>query len=428
VNFPFDKPLEPVAGTRDVPAGFADAHPRAYRGRANREPYVQITERRARASEEDLARLAGWIGSARRGAIVAGPAPDPERLGGALVELGAATGFPVLADPLSGGRFRAHGDATVVGAYDLILKTPELRRGLAPDLVIRVGQSPTSAALLRWLEERSGARQVVVDGGSRWKDHLAVVTDYVRADAVDTLARLARRVQPRMPAAWTALWRMLDERAGQVAAAQTEGSFFEGSVLAELARAIPAGGTLFVSSSMPVRDLDAFAAQRQEHVRVIANRGASGIDGVVSTALGVSAAGPPPTVAVVGDLAFLHDAGGLLAAREPDVSVVFVVINNDGGGIFHLLPIREFEPEFTPYFATPHGLDLRHLAELHRLPYTRAQDRADLKSALADALARGGSHLIEVPSDREENRRRRGSAEAAVRAALHDISLEGAHA
>jgi 2-succinyl-5-enolpyruvyl-6-hydroxy-3-cyclohexene-1-carboxylate synthase len=428
LNFPFDKPLEPVAGTRDVPHGFAESHPRAFSGRASGEPFVRITPARSSASEKELGRLAESIRGAERGVVVAGPFPDAERLGAALIELGARAGFPVLADSLSGARFRAHGEAAVIGAYDLILKTPELRRGLAPDLVIRVGQSPTSASLLRWLEESTLARQIVIDGGRRWKDHLAVVTDYVQADAVDTLAGLARLVQPRAPAAWTALWRHLDERARQVAGAHAEGSFFEGAVLAEVAKGVPSGGTLFVSSSMPVRDLDAFAVSRQDRLRVLANRGASGIDGIVSTALGVSAAGPPPTVAVVGDLAFLHDAGGLLAAREPDASVVFVVIQNDGGGIFHMLPIREYEPEFTEYFAAPHGLDVSHLAHLHRLPFTRAQDRVALRTALADALALGGSHVIEVPSDREENRRLRSSAEAAVRSALHDISLEGVEA
>ena len=428
LNFPFDKPLEPVTGTRDVPHGFGESHPRAFSGRASGDPYVRITAARTCASDDDVGQLAEWIGASERGVIVAGPSPDPERLGDALIHVGAATGFPVLADPLSGARFRAHGDATVIGAYDLILKAPELRRALAPDLVIRVGQSPTSAALLRWLEERSHTRQVVIDGGVRWKDHLALVTDYVRGDAADTLERLARRGQPRTSSAWAALWRQVDERTQQVVAAQTEASFFEGSVLAEVVRAVPIGGTLFVSNSMPVRDLDAFAVHRQDRLRVIGNRGASGIDGIVSSALGVSAAGAPPTVAVVGDLALLHDASGLLATREADASVVFVVIHNDGGGIFHMLPIREYEPEFTPFFATPHGLDLSHLADLHRLPFTRAQDRITLRTSLTDAFALGGSHVIEVPSDREENRRLRSSAEAAVRSALHDISLEGAHA
>jgi 2-succinyl-5-enolpyruvyl-6-hydroxy-3-cyclohexene-1-carboxylate synthase len=428
LNFPFDKPLEPVSGTRDVPQGFAEAHPRAVRGRESGDPYVRISPRRPAASDAELDALATWIDKAERGVLVVGPSPEQDRLGAAVVALAAASGLPLLADPLSGARFRAAGGATVVGAYDLMLKTPELRRSLAPDLVIRVGQSPTSAALLRWLEERSLARQVVIDAGHRWKDHLAVATDYVQAEPADALERLADRVRRRAPNGWTSLWALLDERTQQVARGQAEAVFFEGSVLAEVTGSIPAGGTLFVSSSMPVRDLDAFGGRRDARLRVIGNRGASGIDGILSTALGVSAAGARPTVAVVGDLAFLHDANGLLGTREPDASVVFVVIHNDGGGIFHLLPIREHEPEFTQYFATPHGLDLSHLAALHQLPFTRVESREALRTALAEALALGGSHVIEVPSDREENRRLRASAEAAVRAALQEIPLDGVRA
>jgi 2-succinyl-5-enolpyruvyl-6-hydroxy-3-cyclohexene-1-carboxylate synthase len=425
LNFPFDKPLEPVAGTRDVPHGFAEAHPRAFRGRETGDPYVRISPSRPTASDAELDTLATWIDRAERGVLIVGPSPEPDRVGPAALALAGASGLPLLADPLSGARFRAAGGATVVGAYDLMLKTPELRRGLAPDLVLRVGQSPTSAALLRWLEERSVARQVVIDAGHRWKDHLAVATDYLRAEPADALERLADRVQRRGPNAWASLWAQLDERARQIAREQTDATFFEGSVLAEVTGSLPPGGTLFVSSSMPVRDLDAFGGRRDERVRVLGNRGASGIDGILSTALGVSAAGARPTVAVVGDLAFLHDANGLLGTREPDASVVFVVIHNDGGGIFHLLPIREHEPEFTAYFATPHGLDLSHLANLHRLPFTRVESREALRTALADALALGGSHVIEVPSDREENRRLRSTAEAAVRASLQAIPLDG---
>jgi 2-succinyl-5-enolpyruvyl-6-hydroxy-3-cyclohexene-1-carboxylate synthase len=177
---------------------------------------------------------------------------------------------------------------------------------------------------------------------------------------------------------------------------------------------------------MPVRDLDAFGGTREDAMRVFGNRGASGIDGIVSTALGVSVVEGRPVVAVVGDLAFLHDAGGLLATREPGAAVVFVVIHNDGGGIFHLLPIREYEPEFTPLFATPHGLDLSHLAALHGVPFTRVGDRRELREGLARALAAGGSQVIEVPSDREGNRRERAAAEAAVRSALEATVREGA--
>ena len=428
LNFPFDKPLEPVQDATDVPPGFTDAHPRAFTGREGGKPFVRTTRRRPRLEEDELAALARLLDEASRGVIVAGPSPEPERLGEAVLALSAASGLPVLADPLSGARFRAPGRALVIRAYDLALREPALRAALAPDLVLRVGQSPGSATLLSWLEANPGARHVVVDPGHRWMDHLALASDYLRADAADTLARLAEKVRPRPPEGWGSLWRRAEERTVRVASQHTDNYFFEGSVLSHVAAALPQGSTLFVSSSMPVRDLDAFGAALGKPVRVLGNRGASGIDGVVSSALGASTASAGPTVAVLGDVAFLHDLNGLLATREPDARVIFVVINNDGGGIFHLLPIRDFEPEFTPYFVAPHGLELSHGAALYRLPYVRVKDRPAFDSALAQGLAAGGSSVIEVRSDARANRQRREAVQAAVIQALSEIPEGKVHA
>jgi 2-succinyl-5-enolpyruvyl-6-hydroxy-3-cyclohexene-1-carboxylate synthase len=185
-------------------------------------------------------------------------------------------------------------------------------------------------------------------------------------------------------------------------------------------RAAPADGTLLVSSSMPVRDLDAFGAPREAVLRAYGNRGASGIDGVVSTAFGMAAAAGP-TLCVLGDVALFHDQNGLLWGREADAPVIFVLVDNDGGGIFHMLPVREHEPWFTPYFVTPHGLDFTHAAAMHGIPLEDARP-GDLEAALARAVADGRTRIVRVRTEREANRRRHTEvAEAvarSVRAAL----------
>ena len=181
------------------------------------------------------------------------------------------------------------------------------------------------------------------------------------------------------------------------------------------------GAWLFVSNSMPVRDLDSYGPGGGRDVSVVGNRGASGIDGIVSTAAGVSAGAGARVVCVLGDLAFYHDMNGLLATREPDVDVVFVVIHNDGGGLFHTLPIREFEPAFTAHFATPHGLDFRHTAALYDLPYQRCTTAAELDAAISQGVAAGGSRVIEVPTDREENRLHREQAAQRVADAVSRV-------
>jgi 2-succinyl-5-enolpyruvyl-6-hydroxy-3-cyclohexene-1-carboxylate synthase len=422
VNFPFDKPLEPAAPS-DEAAAFASEHPLAAGGRGEARPFVAVAPARRVATQEELGRLRATLAAARRGVVVAGPSAEPDRDGPAATALASAAGFPLLADPLSGARFGPSGGALVVGEYDLILREGDVRARLAPDLVVRTGASPTSAALQRWLEDHNGVTHVVLDGGGRWKDHASVATHYVRADAADALHHLAGEIACDADPSWADAWRRCASVTRGALAADARGEPHEGHVLATVASSLPAGTVLFVSSSMPVRDLDAFGPPREDALRVLGNRGASGIDGIVSTAFGVSAAsgGDRPVVCVLGDVALFHDQNGLLWQREPDARVVFVLVDNDGGGIFHMLPVRDHEPHFTRLFATPHGLDFRHAAALHGISL-RDVDAAGLGAALTDALAAGRTCILRVRGDRDTNaRRHREVAEAvarSVRAAL----------
>ena len=407
INFPFDKPLEPV----DPDPDFVAAHPIAANGRTDGNPFVEISVGRTRLSDHELDRLAPAL-AAKRGVIVAGPVPEPDKVGEASLSLSAATGYPILADPLSGARFGPSGGANVVAAYDLFLRDETICAALKPDLVVRVGATPTSAALQGWLQRHNGVRHIVVDAGGRWKDHGATATDYVRADPGKTLHALAERADNNVDQAWTSLWHAAS-RAARHAIDVDEGALHEGDVLATVAEVLPKGGNLFVSSSMPVRDLDAFGLPRQERIMVFGNRGASGIDGIVSSAFGVAAARPAPTVCVLGDIALFHDQNGLLWSREPDCPVVFVLIDNDGGGIFHMLPIADHEPVFSQFFATPHGLDFQHTAAIHNLGWSDLEIN-DLGTELATALESGRTSILRVTSDRETNKRRHEEIAEAV--------------
>lgn len=447
LNIPFDKPLEPEEPPEPLEPDRAG--PGAPDGAV---ATLRISRRRILPSEEDLAALVARLERALRPVLVAGPLSDPEAAGAAAVRLAARWRLPLLADPLSGARWRDHHEALVLGAYDLFLAEPDVRRALRPDLVLRVGQAPTSRHLGMWLEEHRDVEQVVVDAGSRWKDHGGSAALYVRAEPAATLEALATGARealatggrdalstgapgddaaadsastpdpaPTPDPAWRDLWRRVE--AATHRAVREAGDFgpgHEGAILREVVERTPAGAGLFVSSSMPVRDLDAFGTPGPRPRPVIArgNRGASGIDGIVSTALGVSAATGQRVVAVVGDVAFYHDMNGLLACREDDPDVLFVVIHNDGGGIFHLLPVREHEPAFTPYFATPHGLDFVHAARMYGLPYERIDDPADAGSALVRALETPGSRILEVRTDRRENEERHRAVVDAVGAAV----------
>lgn len=426
LNLPFDKPLEPLTVDGEDPSPLASTYPLAAAGRRGGVPFVRISPRRPSASSDEVRGVVHLLASALRPLLVAGPTGDADRSGPALQALARRTGIPLLADPLSGARYGAPQGTPVVGSYDLFLRDGSIRQDLRPDLVLRTGSTPTSAALAGFLEESVEARQVVVDAGARWKDHLAVVRDYLQVDPVAFLEQvgpvLAAEEEDTPPAPsgrideWARQWKRAELSAVQAVAAELSGGFFEGAVLAETAAALGPDGGLFVASSMPIRDLDAFVPPRREPLRVHANRGASGIDGLVSTALGVRMATAGPMVAVLGDLAFLHDLNGLLAVRNVRPDLVFVVIHNDGGGIFNLLPIREHEPEFTPYFATPHGLDFGKAAALFDIPFREVEGRAGaVGPVVAEELAAGGTRVVVVHSDRELNRHRREAVVATVR-------------
>jgi len=422
LNFPFDKPLEPV----DVD-GVSTSVESGASGRHDGAPWVDIGAGKPALSGERLDDVSALLG-VETGVIVAGPSEGGSvgaSVGAAVLRLAGATGFPVLADPLSGARYGPKNGVHVVAGYDLFLKNPEVRSRLAPAVIVRVGTSPTSAALQSWMAEHDQITHLVVDSSARWKDHGATSTHYLYADPVETLDALSARRAADGEAdgvggEWAALWHEIEA----VTLSAMEGAAgeepHEGDILSMSLRSVQSGGALVVSSSMPIRDLDGFGHPRDEPVSVFANRGASGIDGVVSTAFGVASQREGPTLCVIGDVAFFHDQNGLLWSREDDAPVVFILIDNDGGGIFHRLPISEHEPHFTRFFATPHGVDFEHVARGQGIPFSDV-GIGDMTSAIAGALSEGETAILRVRTNRDTNHRRHLEVEDAVARSVGDL-------
>jgi 2-succinyl-5-enolpyruvyl-6-hydroxy-3-cyclohexene-1-carboxylate synthase len=365
----------------------------------------------------EVAALAEAVRGAPRGVLVAGwgAAPSPA----AIDAFAEASGWPVLADPLSGARRGPH----AVSTYDGLLRAPRFAAAHRPQLAVRLGGGPTSKALAGWLDE--SVPQVLVDPTGGWPDPGRTASLRLVADPSALLAAVAaalrERPRPGPPAGgWLAGWL----EAERLARAAIDGLLdqwpepFEGQVARDLVAALPDGATLVVGSSMPVRDVDAFARPR-DGLRFVANRGLSGIDGFVATALGVAAAGEEPVAALCGDLTLLHDAASLLGAAGRPRGAVLVVCDNDGGGIFSFLPQAALPAElFEPLFGTPHGLDLAALAAAARLPCRQVEKAADLLPALHAALAAGGTQLLLVRGDRATNLARHRAVAEAVAAAV----------
>jgi len=445
LNFPFRKPLDPLppeaspaGGDADVvPEDLVERAPAAVSGRDN-DPYVRWWAGHRDPDPGAVEDVAGAVEATDRGLIVVGPADAPPLDGDGLAALSAATGFPLLADPLSNLRYGPAVElAPVCGGYDTYVDSRVTDEWPDPDLVIGVGASPTSKPLRSYLAG-TGARRVQVDPAGGWREATFTSTDQVVADP----DALARAVLDHLPGSsdredhrhtgWTDRWFDAETAHREALSAARSGDLevtvdgetvvsgadVEGVALATAVEAAPAGATVFVSNSMPVRDLDRFVPPEQRPLTVLGNRGASGIDGITSTAAGATLAGDGPGLLITGDLAWLHDTNGLLALRDVQVDLTCVVLNNDGGGIFHALPIEDVEPPFTEAFRTPHGLTFEGTAETFSLSY-REVAPADLGGAVERAVGNGEATVLEVPLDAEYGHRVR---EAVVERVSEDLS------
>jgi 2-succinyl-5-enolpyruvyl-6-hydroxy-3-cyclohexene-1-carboxylate synthase len=406
LNLAFREPLVPTGAPLVDAPGRADGH-----------PWTSVARPRRAPDEATVARIAASVRDRPRGMIVAGWGSDSPAA--AVDRVAAAAGWPVLADPISGLRRGPH----TVSTYEALLRSPGFAERHRPDLVLRLGAAPTSKPLVRWLGPE--VLQLLVDPDAAWLDPNRGVAERISVDAGPLLDKLADALgpSPDRDRAWTRAWRAAEEAARAALDDLLDGweAPFEGRVARDTVDALPDGATLVVASSMPVRDVEAFARPRAG-IRFLANRGVNGIDGFVSTALGAAAVSDGPTVALLGDLCLLHDANGLAGASRHGLDVTFVVLDNDGGGIFSFLPQAELPEHFELLFGTPHGIDLAALAAMHGIPAVRIEKAGEVVPAIDAATAAGGVRFVIVPTDRADNVARHRDAWAAVAAALAEGS------
>jgi 2-succinyl-5-enolpyruvyl-6-hydroxy-3-cyclohexene-1-carboxylate synthase len=391
-------------------------------GRSDGRPYVRREPAAARFP--DAAReLRELVESARRGVLVAGRHERLDGLGAAVAELAETAGLALLADPLSGAR---RGPAAVAH-YDALLRDEAFAAAQQPDLVVRVGDLPVSKPLRTWLAGLDGVAQVALDPEGAWQDPSARVSRSLALDPAGALAQLSREL-PRGEAAgdWVAGWRSADELASEALIGVLGGHELSEPLIArELGVLLPRRASLFVASSMPVRDIESFWPVRDDPPRVLCNRGANGIDGTVSAAFGTAAgaaveAGAGPAVLLTGDVALAHDIGGLLAARRLGLALTIVLLDNGGGGIFDFLPVARIAEAdlYERHVATPTGLDFQTAAELYGLSHERPEDIRSFRESLERALASESSSIVEVRTARAANVELHGRLWRAVSGAL----------
>ena len=413
INLMFREPLIPV------PDETEGGHRGPERWRGSDEPYTRYAPTRPALDDPHVADLWERLRPVERGLVVAGRLASRDQ-GEAVQKLARVLGWPLLPDV--GSQVRLGGDVGDVAYYDVLLADEKTADARAPEAVLHFGGRALSKRLEGFVARHRPDPYVVVRENPFRLDPAHLVTHSVESGIEGFCAALLRAASARPPAtdaSWIAGWRTASDEAGKALDRALSDGLSEPLVARLASREIPEGHGLVVASSMPIRDLDAFAAADGSGVPVVANRGASGIDGTVATAAGFARGSGRPVTLLIGDLALLHDLNSLAMLRGLPVTVV--VLNNDGGGIFSFLPVSAHAEFFEPFFGTPQGVGFEGAAAMFGLRYGSPETPEDFLAAYRKALSGDGPSVIEVKTDRDENvavhRRLLEAVAAAVRLA-----------
>ena len=411
LNMPFRKPLEPTlvaTDKTDFPAP-----------REDERAFTQITPGFLNPVMDHILGPAEIVRAYEHGLIICGPHCPERNFAEAVATLSRVSGYPILPDPLSGIRF---GDpmknTAIVGSYETFLNAASVE---PPDVVIRFGQVPTSKWLNEYLERAQPQHYIQASVSGVWSDDLHLTTDFIQGHLASVFYAVARATIQRGETEWTAQWRALESSTWEATTqALNSGDDFDAAFIHDLIEAQPSETHLFIGNSLPIRHVDQFGRPSAKNLHVFGNRGASGIDGNVSTALGVASQTGDPLVLLVGDVTFYHDMNGLFAVKNLDLTnVTIVLMNNNGGGIFNRLPISGYDPAFTDLFIMPHGLQFEHAAKLYGLDFVSTERRAKFRLLLTESVGRGIPRIIEVRTDIQHDEMRRKQVIQAVKEKLN---------
>ncbi|AQS45219.1 2-succinyl-5-enolpyruvyl-6-hydroxy-3-cyclohexene-1-carboxylic-acid synthase [Bacillus velezensis] len=387
INVPLREPLMP-----DLSAGPFE--------RMRKGKHVSVTTGMQSADQDALCHITERLAGTERGMIVCGEIHG-EAEKQQIIALAEMLQFPILADPLSNLRNGEHDKTLIIDAYDSFLKDEEIKEALRPDAVIRFGPMPVSKPLFLWLRDDPAIEQFIVDEDGGWRDPTQAGAHMIHCHPSVFLEAVRSAETGKRPSGWLEKWQFVNARfRSHLQAASMDDLSFEGNVYRQLQHLVPEGSSIFVGNSMPIRDVDTFFEKQDRSFRVYANRGANGIDGVVSSAMGLCEGTKAPVTLVIGDLSFYHDLNGLLAAKKLGIPLTVILINNDGGGIFSFLPQASDKTHFEELFGTPTGLDFRHAAALYGGTYTCPETWEAFKDAYQPQADKPGLHIIELKTDR----------------------------
>ncbi|PPA71754.1 2-succinyl-5-enolpyruvyl-6-hydroxy-3-cyclohexene-1-carboxylic-acid synthase [Jeotgalibacillus proteolyticus] len=387
LNFPFREPLSPILGQWSM-----DAVPQT----------ISHFKGNKELPDSAAVSLSKKVNEISRGIIIVGPMSN-DRGNEAILKFAKASGFPVLADPLSHLRKELSKEDLLIEGYDAFLKGEDAKAKLQPDLIIRFGGMPVSKPLLQFLSPLTEASHWLIDQGTDWRDPLSSVTDYIDSEEVSFVEGLLPFLKEKENQDWTESWKRVNQAAIEQIAQHIQEEKDEGAVVGQLLQALPENSHVVVGNSMPIRDVDTFLTRSASPLTVWANRGANGIDGVVSTALGIAVETKDPVYLLIGDLSMFHDMNGLLVSKQYPVNLHIIVINNNGGGIFSFLPQAQEPKHFETLFGTPPALDFTHAAKLYSLDYQKIESVEGVTAGIQSLHDQQGVTMTEILTNREEN-------------------------
>ncbi|MCP4641419.1 MAG: 2-succinyl-5-enolpyruvyl-6-hydroxy-3-cyclohexene-1-carboxylic-acid synthase [bacterium] len=413
LNCPFREPLDPEPSGDDFTTYLEPVNAWV----DGSDPFTPKASTTLMPGDDELDHVRGIVESAKQGLLVVGQLTSQAETDAAM-SLADALGWPVFPDVASGLRLGVRQDR-VWTYYDQLLLSESFRAVYRPDVVLQIGGPVTSKRLEQHLVTCSPPHRVRVAPHAYRQDPSGSITLRLRASALAFCLWLNEAVETPAAEDWLAhavgvvdVDRLIEGFLG------THERLTEPGIARLVSAIMPTDHALMLGNSMPVRDMDMYASPKGPRVRVAANRGASGIDGLIATAAGFAHGQCAPVTAVIGDLSALHDLNSLALLAGSRAPVTLVVINNDGGGIFHFLPIAKHAEVFEPYFATPHGLDFKHAAAMFDLPYERPDSTDELAAVYLEAARSGRPSVIEVVTNRADNLHAHHQLQRAVADAL----------
>ncbi|WML47230.1 2-succinyl-5-enolpyruvyl-6-hydroxy-3-cyclohexene-1-carboxylic-acid synthase [Neobacillus sp. PS3-34] len=392
LNFPFREPLIPKLDTDNL--FLLEERP---------DSYVHVHNSEWTIGEAKFQEIAAMMANKENGIIVCGQLDD-SRFAEAVTILAAKLQYPILADPLSQLRSGTHIHENIMDTYDTFLRNEDAKSVLKPDVIIRFGAMPVSKALGIFLKENHQAFQFVVDGGGGWRDPASISTDMIFCSETGFCKGVVRHIEGEHNSSFLDKWREINDLTkGHISIVKDFEDCSESRLFYQLADVLPENAAVFVGNSMPIRDLDSFFHNNEKNIRVLANRGANGIDGTISSALG-AAVFLQPLYLIVGDLTFFHDLNGLLAAKLYNLDINIIIINNNGGGIFSFLPQAAHPKNFELLFGTPLDLDFEHVVRMYNGNFTRVKEWEHFVTAFKKQEAEKGLNVFEVVTNRDKSR------------------------